>query len=259
MMQFTRNLLLFLVAMASFLSHTILQADDHIKEELSKKFSSIDPKMVVTDVADTPVPSVVEVEINGREYLYSTEDGNYIFHGKLIRVNNDGFSNMTEERLEQNRESLIGTLDLSKAITFRASGTKEGEDEIYVFTDVSCGYCRNFHTHMDEINQAGITVHYLAYPRAGTDSIAGKLMREVWCSADPRSAITKALTDPMPGATVTNVPAPEPGPCTGPIQEHQRLAADFAVHGTPAIYDTHGRRLGGYLEPEQLIEALREK
>ncbi|HAH80198.1 MAG TPA: protein-disulfide isomerase, partial [Gammaproteobacteria bacterium] len=37
-------------------------------------------------------------------------------------------------------------------------------------TDVDCGYCRKLHNEMAQINELGIEVRYLAYPRAGVDS-----------------------------------------------------------------------------------------
>lgn len=37
---------------------------------------------------------------------------------------------------------------------------------IYVFTDADCGYCRKFHSEIDEVNALGIEVRYLPWPRS---------------------------------------------------------------------------------------------
>ena len=61
---------------------------------------------------------------------------------------------------------------------------------IYVFTDVDCGYCRQFHNQIDAYLSLGIKVHYLAYPRAGIGSDSYNKIASAWCNTDPNSSLT---------------------------------------------------------------------
>lgn len=215
------------------------------KETLDRKIKSINPNMEVTDVRESPIEGIAEVEINGKEYLYATHDSQYIFTGNLVRLEGDSFTNITERRIESLRKSRISEIDIDTAITFKADDEK---DEIYVFTDVTCGYCVKFHEHIGEINSHGITVHYFAFPRSGMSSPAADMMRKVWCSPDQRAALTEAKIEKK----VTQSPLP----CNSPIASHYTLAYQFGVSGTPAIYDKNGRHLGGYLTAQEIENAL---
>lgn len=63
---------------------------------------------------------------------------------------------------------------------------------ITVFTDTTCGYCRKLHNEIGELNDNGVTVQYLAFPRAGLNSQNYEDMVSVWCAANPQQALTDA-------------------------------------------------------------------
>jgi len=44
--------------------------------------------------------------------------------------------------------------------------------------------------------------------------------------------------------------------CDNPVQQHYRMGVNFGVRGTPSIYTRDGRKLGGYVPPQQLAAAL---
>ena len=72
-------------------------------------------------------------------------------------------------------------------IVFPATSEKLGY--VQVFTDVDCGYCRKLHGEMAQINELGIEVRYLAYPRAGMDSETYDKMVSAWCSKEPPEVV----------------------------------------------------------------------
>ena len=215
------------------------------KETLEERIKSINPNMEVTNVQPSSVEGISEVEINGKEYVYATEDARHIFTGNLINLGEGGFTNVTEQRLEILRKSQISEIDLSSTITFEA---EEEHHELYVFTDVTCGYCVKFHEHINDINDLGVTVHYLAFPRAGMSSPSADMMRKVWCSPNRRDALTEAKVEKKVSQS--------PLPCNSPVSSHYTLAYRLGVSGTPAIYDENGRHLGGYLTTEEIDKAL---
>jgi thiol:disulfide interchange protein DsbC len=50
-------------------------------------------------------------------------------------------------------------------------------------------YCRKFHEGMGEVKAKGVAVRYLAFPRAGPETKAWRMMAAVWCAGDRREAL----------------------------------------------------------------------
>ena len=107
---------------------------------------------------------------------------------------------------------------------------KNQKHVITVFTDITCGYCRKLHSEMKELNDDGITVRYLAFPRQGVPSPMPDNMRSVWCAADP----LKAMTDAQNGKSV---PVAK---CDADIAGQYHLGGVLGVNGTPAIVLENG-------------------
>lgn len=197
-------------------------------------------------ITESSVPSIMKVELSNGKYVYVTKDARYLFYGELHQYKNNKMVNLTERDLARSREKKLESIASEDIITFQADDNSGSE--IFVFTDVSCGYCKKLHRHIEDINNAGITVHYLAFPRAGEDSPAGRLMSNVWCSKDRK----KALTEAKQNGTLKNTPKT----CTDPIAQQRELGLRFGMTGTPGIYDSKGRHLGGYLTTEQLSDLM---
>ncbi len=202
--------------------------------------------MKVTEVREAPVDGLVELDVNGRESVYMTEDGRHIFIGKLLELKDGEVVNPAEQRLEKVRKAGIKTLDPADMITYAA---EDQEAEVYVFTDITCGFCRKLHRHIDEYNAAGVTVHYLAFPRGGPTTESAAAMRNIWCAEDRAQALTDAKIN-------NEVVEAELADCAKPVDEQYQLGNTFGVRGTPAIYTVEGKQLGGYVTPEQHLERL---
>ena len=200
----------------------------------------------ISDIRPSPIAGVVEVEVQGRETVYVSEDGGYVLVGNLLQIKDGEVIDPAQQRMEQVRKEGISELDLSKMITYAAADQKH---EIFVFTDITCGYCRKLHRHIEEYNQEGVTVHYLAFPRGGPSAKAAEAMRHIWCADDQRTALTDAKLNDQISQT-------ELGDCAKPVDEQYGLGLKFGVRGTPAIYTTEGKQLGGYVAPADLLERL---
>lgn len=127
-------------------------------------------------------PYLVEVE-TPTDTMYVTPDGKHIAIGSVIEVRNGRGINL---KTEKQADRIMALVRQGKAITYKAPKEKA---EIVVFTDVTCGYCHKQHAEIPALNARGITVHYLAYPRAGDTSEVGSQMQKAWCSKDPKKAI----------------------------------------------------------------------
>ena len=91
--------------------------------------------------------------------------------------------NFSDIRDSKKRINRILEINPSEFITFEP---KEKKTDIYVFTDVDCGYCRKLHSEITNYLENGIQVNYLAYPREGLESDTYQKMKTAWCSKDPQ-------------------------------------------------------------------------
>ena len=171
--------------------------------------------------------------------LHVTQDGKYFVAGDLYQINDTTLVNETEKA----KLAKIETLPESQMIVYKA---KDEKAHITVFTDVDCGYCRMLHKEVPKLNEAGVTVRYLAYPRAGIGSEAYTKMVSIWCSADPQEWLTQAKL----GAEI-----PE-NKCVNPVADQYKLGNEVGVRGTPSIVLGNGEFLPGYLPAAELVKHL---
>lgn len=200
----------------------------------------------VTSVQDSPMPGVAEV-ITERGVFYTSYDGKFLLQGKLYGIDG-GVVNYTEESLAQVRLDGVKRFE-DDMIVFKA---KEEKYVVNVFTDITCGYCRKMHDQIEDYNDLGITVRYLAYPRAGVQDRSGGLskgfkdLRSIWCHEDSASAMTKAKQGSTPAQRI----------CDAPIAEEFAFGQQVGVSGTPAMILENGFLLPGYREPQDLVKIL---
>lgn len=171
--------------------------------------------------------------------LHVTQDGKYFVAGDLYRIDKNAIENETEKA----KLAKIETIPESQMIVYKA---KDEKAHITVFTDVDCGYCRMLHKEVPKLNEAGVTVRYLAYPRAGIGSEAYTKMVSIWCSADPKEWLTQAKL----GAEI-----PE-NKCVNPVADQYKLGNEVGVRGTPSIVLGNGEFLPGYLPAAELVKHL---
>lgn len=198
----------------------------------------------VGDVGPSPVPGIWRVELSGGNVVYGTGDGSFLFAGDLYAIDN-GLVNLTERVRERRRGKLISEAAPDSMISFWSHSTTS--DSIYVFTDVDCPHCRAFHQEIQELNDRGVSVHYIAFPRAGVGSETYRRMVSAWCASDPRMAIGELMS----GSALPD------RQCENPVAAHHRLARQAGLVGTPGIVAPDGRLLGGHIPPKELVAALR--
>lgn len=197
-------------------------------------------RATIQEISPSPVDGLYTVLSDG-EVLYASADGKYLFfRGRLFAT--DGMVDQTDAALTPSRRAaLAGALD--HAIVYKAPAEKY---QVTVFTDPTCGYCRMFHGHIDEYLAAGITVRYLAYPRTGPGSDSWKQVEAIWCSADQKAALTAAKKG-------EEVSAPA---CETKVMEDFQMGQRIGVRATPSVFTNDGRQIGGYLDPQKMVEAL---
>ncbi len=233
-MQFRKFLLIGL-----FISFSAL-AEGELDAELSKALSRLLPDVEIDNISPTPISGLYQVVI-GSDIVYMSRDGKYVIKGEILDL--EERRNLTEDVRAGARVSILDDIKKDDYIEFSSENM---QDAIYVFTDVDCGYCRKLHLDVPELNSLGVSVRYLAYPRAGVDSAAGHEMSNVWCAKDRQKALTAAKNrEPV-----------EAKPCDDPVAEQYALGQKLGVRGTPAIYLQNGRMLPGYMPPDDIVKQL---
>ena len=217
--------------------------EQRIRESLTGNL----PRLSIVSFKESHAPGIYQVEINGGEVIHVTADGKHIINGDLLAIQPGGVENITETWRSKKRVDALQSLKDEDLVVYQAEGEEKGE--IIAFTDTSCGYCRKFHQEIPQLNAMGITVKYAAWPRYGLQSPAGQTMAHIWCSSDREHTMTLAKTSQP-------VPKPE-GKCnTKVIDDQIALGREVGVRGTPAVYLSDGRKVGGYREAAELAAEL---
>lgn len=219
---------------------TIVAADQYA--EIRERLEGIVGKDTMIGIADSILPNILQVRL-GSDIVYLSDDGRYLLQGRLLDL--DSRVDLTEQAMNEVRRELIGGLDESGLISF---GGEDLEHEIYVFTDVDCGFCRRLHEQIEEYNEAGIRVSYAAFPRAGIGSATHEKMISVWCAEDQHEAMTLAKA----GGT------PTPAQCENPVEEQYLLGQSIGVTGTPALVTKGGDLIPGYVPAQDLRVRLEQ-
>ena len=214
-----------------------------VGQKLAERLEQLRPGIPIEKVVPIEVPGMYAIELSGGSMLYGTADGKHFFSGDLFAVEED-LLNLSERRRDAKRKVLMAQQPLDEMIIFPATSKELGF--VQVFTDVDCGYCRKLHGEMAQINDLGIEVRYLAYPRAGVGSETYDKMVSAWCSKKSQGALTQ-LKASKDIATAT---------CQNPIAGQFSLGQQIGINGTPAIVLPDGRLLPGYLPANRLAEAV---
>lgn len=222
-----------------FIPSLALAADYESVRERLQTLVSGDTEMAI---AESPVPGILRVRI-GSDIVYISEDGRYLLQGRMLDL--DTRQDLTDQAMGEVRRELMAGIDEEQLITF---GPSDADYEITVFTDVDCGYCRRLHQQIEQYSDAGIQVHYAAFPRAGAGSETFKKMTSIWCAEDQHAAMDIAKS----GGT------PKPVSCDAPIQAQYRLGQSLGVTGTPALLTPNGDLIPGYVPPQDLRVRLEQ-
>ncbi len=205
-----------------------------LKAKLKAVFRS-EPDMIT----ESAIPNLYQV-MYGTEVVYVSADGKYFLAGDLIDL--ETRENLTEVSKYSLRKTAMSKQD-NKAVIFKAKNEKH---VIQVFTDIDCGYCRKLHREIPELNEKGITVEYLMFPRAGIGSPSYKKAVSMWCADDNLQSMTDAKENkPIEDKT-----------CDNPIKAQYNLGQEIGVTGTPALVLDSGKLIPGYIPAAKLAQML---
>lgn len=209
-----------------------------VKAALKNAVPQAEPDRLTASV----IPGMYEA-VYGAQILYVSSDGRYLLEGDLYDLKTR--TNLSENLRQVGRAKVVNDIDPKSMIIFAAEKPKY---TITAFTDIDCGYCRKMHRQIDEYNELGITMRYLAYPRSGADTESYYKAVSVWCADDRKAAMTEAKSGKTP-------PRRE---CDNPVKQHMVAAQGVGVSGTPTLVLENGRVIPGYVEPARLLQILQQ-
>lgn len=221
------------------------EADVIVIDTIRARLSLVDRDLEIARILPTPLVGLYLVELKRQGFLYATGDGQYLIEGDMYRVLDAGtVVNLTDARRNVLRREMLSAVSRDEMIVFAPEG--EVRAVLSVFTDVDCGYCRKLHKEMPRLNEFGIEVRYLAYPRSGVGTASYDKMVTAWCSEDPQDAITRLKLGQELAALS----------CDSPVAAQYELGQSIGVRGTPALILESGEMLPGYLPAHELAKRL---
>jgi len=219
-------------------------ADEDAIAAISAVIEATQPNMIVESIIPSPVDGLYEITLQNAQMIYVSADARYFIPGDLYEARPQGLVNLGEQRRNVVRAEKIAAVPESEMIIFEPEGGRKAT--ITVFTDVDCPYCRQLHGEIEQLNEFGIAVRYLGYPRTGLNTETHQKMVATWCADDPKAMLTSAKR----GGSV-----PE-ADCDDPIARHFQLGREVGVTGTPALVLEDGTILPGYIPAETLAMHL---
>ena len=208
-------------------------------EQVRKKFDERFPGLGVTEVSTTPFPGLFEIRI-GTDLLYADGEVKYVLQGSLIDA--ESRRDLTAQRIAELSRVDFSELPLDNAIK-QVKG--DGSRQVAVFEDPNCGYCKQLHRTLEEIDN--VTVYTFLFPILSQDSHTRS--RNIWCAQDSATVWKQWMVENKQPAVAE---------CDAPLEENLELGRTLMVTGTPAMFFADGSRINGAVPAEMLEQKLSE-
>ena len=225
-----------------------------VRKAVEKQLRSRDPDIPIERVERTDWDGVYMVILTGGHVIYVPRDGQMILRGDMLQMEVDGsITNLTEQVRNTAVARQLKEVKADDMISFKPEGEVKGV--VYAFTDVDCGYCRKLHQEVQVMNDMGIELRYLAFPRGGERSPAFSKMVNAWCAKDRKQAISDLKNGkdvpPTGAAKKDETPA-----CAQLVENQFQLGMSLGVNGTPALFLEDGRSIPGYRPAADLAQMM---
>ena len=209
-----------------------------VKHQIQSAF----PEVTIESIQKSPLKGLYQVTA-GPVIFYASNDGHYLLLGDVfdLTIKDKEKRNLTENLRKKSRLELLKLIKPSDMITYRP---KEVKGIVTVFTDTDCGYCRKLHGEVSKLNDLGIEVRYLAFPRQGVGSSTYENMVSVWCASDQKAALSAA----MDGKEV------EAKTCSNTLADQFAIGQKMGLNGTPTLLLPDGTLIGGYVPADKLAK-----
>lgn len=228
----------------AFIAFGIFAEKDDMQDLINKINLILPDGIQVQDISFSDERNLYVINVGDIQPIYMLPDGEHVILGDIFNISEGEAQSTTEKDKDIFRKNKLNTSNL-ETIDFLA---KKEKYSLTVFTDVDCGYCRKFHNEIDQYNNLGISIKYLAFPRAGIDSESYTKMVSAWCSDRADISIT-LLKDNK------SIPS---NSCENSVAEQFELGRTLGITGTPALITQSGKLLPGYVPAQELLMLLQK-
>ena len=233
----SRNVLVGAIVFFGFALSNACADEASVRQKLQAKF----PTMAVESVTKAPFAGLYEVVLDG-EIVYTDDKTEYFFGGNIYDIRTLPPRNLTQDSTQRVAVKTLGGAQNNAVKRVKGNGKRV----LYTFEDPNCGYCKQLYRELEKVSD--LTVYVYMTPILSKDSF--DKARAVWCAKDRSKAWdevmqTGKITEPVSNCAAT------------PLEKNLQMMRRFGVSGTPAIYLSDGRQIGGYLPAEKIEQALK--
>ena len=229
--------LVFVLSSPAIVAETL--SSDAIDARL-RESGVLSDQVPIVAVEKAPIEGFWAVFFASGEMFYTNDEASILVGPNLLQlIPGVGIADISTQQMNTFRKSLVFEQD-HETIDFPPAGGTE--HVVYVFSDVSCGYCQKLHEELDEYHDRGIELRYFLWARAGEGSEPYNSMVSAWCAEDRNRSFT--LLKRRRSITETS--------CENPLEEHMKLVRTLGLTGTPAMILESGGLVGGYVPAAEL-------
>nr|CAH7328826.1 Thiol:disulfide interchange protein DsbC [Vibrio chagasii] len=246
-----------LTVAATFSASSALAGEMGIESKLAELFAEQGAQAShFKALGKAEIPSNLHVVEAGGRIMYVSDDMSTIIEGSIIDVSK-GLAlaeNFADRALKPITSEIIKGYNLDDAITYEAKGEKL--NTVYIFSDITCGYCAKLHSEIPAINEAGIEVviipFYRGYGAPGfSESQAYAVTAAIFSETDPEKR-RRLHDDAFARKNVDTTKVNPLGVST--VKKGHEVGKTVGLQGTPLIVDREGNRVAGYAPAQAIIQ-----
>lgn len=219
------------------ITNNIDESESYI-DEVRSKLRVIDKNADDFQIEKTLINNYYKITKGSQKY-YVNKEVTHMFLGDAVLFIDGNPLFLGESLLQKQRRLLIQSINDNDGIIFKA---KEEKERLYVFTDITCPYCNRLHKDVNKINDKGITLVYLPFPREGLGTNLEKALNNIWCKKTKKEyhSATVNSTKYLNSEFINE--------CNNDnfTKYYYTIAKDIGIKGTPLILNKKGQEIGGY-------------
>lgn len=232
---------------ASMLAFSSLSIADSGAKELEATLKENMPWLEIMRIDASPVENFYFVDFDQGAAVIS-KDGQYLFTGELINLHTQ--QNLTELRKAVFNKEILKEISEEDLVVYKADNEVS---YITVFTDPTCPYCQLMHNEVEKLNEMGITVKYVMYPRGNSQGPGFEMVRAVMHAEDKKAAIDHIKeNENIIGFEFDKKSGGEQTEVVLKIDEIYEIGNRLGVTGTPSVFLENGLQVPGYREAGEL-------
>lgn len=214
------------------------------------------PVRVFRELNEYGFPGFYEITIGGQGMVVNST-GEYAVVGDLFKL--DGVNNLSASYrnalLAESAAAEVANISSELTIEFPANANVPELGTLYIFTDPTCPYCQRLHNERDTYAAAGVSIHYIPYPRSGLNGERDyQQLVQIMCAENQAQAMSDFKDGNAEGRhTITG----DDTQCRELVRQGFEMGQRIGISGTPFIIKSSGGVIPGYSPAQAIINQMR--